>query len=873
MPSENIELKKLVNTDANNVGLINIFTYQMLSVPVGDDESFGRISENIWADSISSTQGVPHEEALFRINTMKNTNPDAYKTEISKYSKKLRKSLLNDPNCNIEKILHANTLDIINRLKENKIHTVIFDECHHLQNYWALVMREIIVKLNASCVIGLTATPPLDEDREKIECYTALLGEIDYYIPVPAIVKEGLLSPYQDLVYFCTPIKAELEYIENCHLKFKELTELFNNSNNDFYFWVFDRIVKRKLLSGETQEWTKFINSRPGFAAAGVKFLLQNNCKLPWDITITEDMYEQLNFNDWIILIEDYALNLLKLSNKEADKVLYDSIRDALKSLGYVLSENGIRSNSSPLDRILAYSKSKTDAVKEILKAEMSGLGDKIRAAIITDFEISNALSITKSQGLMDEECGGAVAVMKALVSDNSTDVLDPVMITAKRLILDDDLAKKFVEDGLKWAKENNMDINLELSKEESGGFVCVIGSGKDWGSKTSVLMTTYLFEQGVTKCIIGTRGLLSEGWDSLNLNTLIDLTAVTTYASVNQLKGRSLRKSSSDPQKVANNWDVICIAPGLEKGYNDLERLYRKHAQYYGVCDDGQIQKGINHLDPSLGRQEGLINLDDMKRINKNMIEMAFDRNRIYKMWRVGEPFENIELGCCEIKLLKSFSMKDSSVFVNERKVLGNKIKSCAGKTTASVLSVAAASAAVMFSLPASITLFGVAGFMSFKTYQGINDLWKYGNENFFQLAARSAISDIAKCILNAMAECEMINKKIEEDKIVITERSDGTIRIYLDGYEVDSELFSSSLGQIFSPLENQRYAIQRYEVAVPKESLGKFAYILKYGANKCKPVLSFYHPLPDVFNIKEKAIVFKKYWNKYVSPGDVVF
>lgn len=870
---EDTELKNIINTEPDNIGLINIFTYQMLSVPDNGDDSFERISENAWAESISEAQGIPHEEALFRINSMKKTNLEAYKTEISKFSRKLRKSMLNDPNFSIEEILHPNTLKIIEKLKEKGIYTVIFDECHHLQNYWALVMKEIIKKLTATCVIGLTATPPIDEDREKIECYTALLGEIDYYIPLPAVVKEGLLSPYQDLVYFCTPEKAELEYIENCHEKFKTLTELFNKSDSDFYFWIYDRIIKRKLISGETQDWTRFINSRPGFAAAGVKFLLKNNCKIPWDITITEDMYEQLDFNDWLVLIEDYSLNLLKLSNKEEDKALYDSIRDALKSLGYVLSEKGIRSNSSPLDRILAYSKSKTEAVKEILKTELKFMGDKIRTAIITDFEISNALTVKKAASLMDEECGGAVAVMKALVSDSSTDILDPVMITAKRLVVDDDLAEKFVNSGLKWAKDNNLKINLELSKDEFAGFISVIGSGPDWGSRTSVMMTTSLFEQGITKCIIGTRGLLSEGWDSLNLNTLIDLTVVTTYASVNQLKGRSLRKNPTDLHKLANNWDVICIAPKLEKGYNDLERLYRKHEQYYGICDDGQIQKGIDHLEPSIERQNGLLDLDDLKLINRKMLEMSQKRDYIYNMWRIGEPFENIELGCCEVNLKKPFKMKPASVLGSETRVISNKLKNCAGKTAISALSIATASAVTVFSIPAALALFGTAGFMSFISYKSIKELLKYGNENLFKLAAQTAVSDMAKCLLNAMLECEIIDPEIKEENIAVTSRSDGTIRAYLDGHEEASQIFSASLGQMFSPIENQRYAIQRHEVNVPDKLPGKFLQIIKYSINKCDPVLSFYQPLPDTFNTKEKALIFKKYWNKYVSPGDIIF
>jgi len=38
--------------------------------------------------------------------------------------------------------------------------------------------------------------------------------------------------------------------------------------------------------------------------------------------------------------------------------------------------------------------------------------------------------------------------------------------------------------------------------------FCAIAGSGRDWNSKTAVLFTTYLLEEGVTKCLIGTRGL-----------------------------------------------------------------------------------------------------------------------------------------------------------------------------------------------------------------------------------------------------------------------------------------------------------------------------------------------------------------------------
>lgn len=867
------ELKKIVSTDANDIKLINVFTYQTLSVPLSDDDSFIRVSENLWADTICESQGASCEEALLRISTMKKTNYSAYRSELSKFNRKLRQRYLNDPRCSISKILHPNTVNLIEKLRENNVETIVFDECHHLQSYWALTMREIVRETGVSNIIGLTATPPLDEDKEKLECYMALLGGIDYQIPTPAVVKEGMLAPYQDLVYFCTPLKKEIEYIRDCHSKFKSLIELFDSKDGHFYFWIYDRIVKRKLLSGATQDWTAFINSRSSFGRAGVKYLMKNGCSLPWDITVTEEMYEELTLQDWICLIEDYSLNLLKISSNEEDIKLYDEIKAALRSLGYLLTEKGIRSHRSPIDRVLAYSKSKLEGVREILRTEMKSLGDKIRAAIITDFEVSNSISGKSIEDILDDECGGAISVMKELVTDPQTDLLDPVMITAKSLICDDDLAERFIELGMQWIKENMLQIQLTLEQTPFEKFHSVVGMGKDWNSKTAVLLTTHLFEEGVTKCVIGTRGLLSEGWDSLSLNTLIDLTAVTTFASVNQLRGRSIRKSRGEDSKVANNWDVICIAPGLEKGYNDLLRLRRKHDQYYGVCDDGQIQRGIDHVDPSIGIKEEVLKDDDINRINKSMLETVLDRERTYKLWRVGEPFDNVELGCCELRIEKPIKMKAGSVLVNERNILKGKIKGGIIKAAGTALSLTGACAALLYSAPVSIPLFGVSAFMGFKTFTGFQDLWGFGRENFFRLAVKSAVLDISKCVLYSLIECELIEDEIGEDRIVLTERSDGTLRVYLDGYDEASELFSNSLSQVFAPIEDQRYAVERYEVFVPESSFDKFIYLFRYGMDKCSPLLSCYHPLPEVFNIKNKALAFQKYWNKFVSPGEVIF
>ena len=52
-------------------------------------------------------------------------------------------------------------------------------------------------------VIGLTATPPDRSGRapEDILRYDEFFGPVDFEVPVPAVVKDGYLAPYQDLAW------------------------------------------------------------------------------------------------------------------------------------------------------------------------------------------------------------------------------------------------------------------------------------------------------------------------------------------------------------------------------------------------------------------------------------------------------------------------------------------------------------------------------------------------------------------------------------------------------------------------------------------------------------------------------------------------
>jgi len=870
--------EEIVTSQAHQPRFINVLTYQILSIPEDAGETIVELAEGFWARSIAETQRIELEEARSRILAMKSSNLAQYKKELSKYTRGIRHGKLienlagqTSDRDSLISLLHPRTRELLTKLRDFGVKTVIFDECHHLQTYWAIVMKNILQWMGIENIIGLTATPPLDERPEILQNYTNLLGPIDFEIPTPAVVKDGMLAPYQDMTCFCIPEKKEMEYLSNCHEKFHNLVEGFKDPSSDFCSWVVKRIIERKMADGSQREWRKLFAARPDFSVAGVKYLRKVGIRIPHDITLTGEMAGEMTVEDWALLIEDYALNRLKLSGEESHKDLYDAIRDVLYTLGFILTEKGIRTYISPIDRVLSYSRSKLQAVKDIIRHEMRILGDKIRVAVVTDFEFSNALSLKKLDNVLDEECGGAISVIKELVTDEELDSLDPVMVTGKSLLCDDDLADTYLKKFKEWADENGYDIALSM-KPVFGGRLCEIeGSGRDWNTKSAVLFTTSLLEKGITKCIVGTRGLLGEGWDAVSLNTLIDLCCAATYASVNQLRGRSIRKDDRQPRKLANNWDVVCFAPGLEKGSNDLRRLHKKHKQFYSICADGRIQKGVNHVDPSLAFLDDL-DIDTINHLNERMMSKASDRDSQYDMWRIGEKFVNVEQESVEFTMDRAAVPCDTGVFtLHSAKLRGrstaNKFKGGAG-----TLALLAAVISAGSSIPVAIAFGAVSALFFRSTTKGIKNAAEYSRKNVLSMDSLEFARRCGLCLFYALQGSGFISRNLLEKHVNISRREDGSIRVFLDAPAEESSLFAKSLDELLSPIMNQRYAVPRYETVVPGSRSNLKA--ISGGLKPQRSIIASWHPVPDVLGTnRDRAEMFRVQWNRWVSRGDLVY
>lgn len=348
-----------------------------------------------------------------------------------------------------------------------------------------------------------------------------------------------------------------------------------------------------------------------------------------------------------IPVLDRYIRHYLRRSPHGALQDLAQQATTRLRLLGVQITETSTRACASPVGRVLAYSQSKMNGLAPILGREHASLGDQLRAVVVTDYEQSSATGNLEGHPL-SEEAGGAIAAFRTLLQTPATQVLGPILVTGATVLVADDLIERFRQAARIWLEQRG--LSVEWTDEPHDGFHRLLGSGRDWSPRLYVSLITDLFQDGVTRCLVGTRGLLGEGWDATKLNVLIDLTAVTTSMSVNQLRGRSLRLDPDDPAKLANNWDVVCIAPEFTKGLDDYQRFRAKHQHLFGVTDDGAIEKGVGHVHAAFTtlKPEGVE--DSVSMLNTDMLERVLKRADYRVLWRIGEPYHPEPVHALEI-------------------------------------------------------------------------------------------------------------------------------------------------------------------------------------------------------------------------------
>ncbi len=897
-PEANLE--EWVSTEPERFAPILVLTYQRLAVQDPNIPFAQAAARQSWVEELVARGHVSDEDAAQSyLDTLAQRNPDAYRRELRRRYPRIKRRLLRANPREVARFLHPNALKLIERLVAWDLGTVVLDECHHLLDYWAVVLRYLLGRLRTPRVVGLTATLPSPEDDFAYENYTALLGPVDFEIPTPAVVKEGNLAPYRDLVYFTYPTPAEQDYLRDIDQHFERATQDVLTSPH-FLAWLEARMQA---------SWQAEADENPAFALAGLRWLFALK-RLSADFPHPPEAEEPPTLEDRLLLLEHYALRALLPSEEEEDHRRYRDLRERLRPFGLTLTPRGLRQTRTPGDLVLAFSESKVAAVIDILKHETQALGERLRAVVVTDFERRTGSLRRYRRGPagrplpLDAEAGSARFVFRALAQESALDPLHPVLVTGRALWIDRGFRPLFEAWAERFRAAQGLTFRLRFQAHDH--FWEVRGEGPDWGTRTYVAMMTAAFEQGLTRCLVGTRGLFGEGWDALRLNVLIDLTTVTTSVGVQQLRGRSLRKDPHWPHKVAHNWDVICVAPDLKQGgHQDLDRFTRRHTRLWGLVSFAgrkayfrhqilkpmlhgdvtalaqemhtRIARGVLHVDPVLGL---LLTFNDWRTINfqgvtRLMLEQTARREDTYAAWRIGEAYSNFTY---RLTHLRPRGLNIRTVYTLEETV-GRLLRELRMVFVSALGTGVMSACYILGEVDESLTVVLPAAMLTGALMTIGSLAWK--GPTIYRLLRRllteqppdAILLDMGRALLVALREAGLVSRNLQPEYVRVIAHPDDIYTVELDyASPQDAALFAQAFAELFEPVTDQRYLILRTDDRLPHLlTTGVWRFLRWLARPAMKPA---YHPVPRVLAVNQKrARAFAQAWRRYVGGGELIY
>jgi hypothetical protein len=712
----------------------------------------------------------------------------------------------------------------VGALRDAGVRVVVLDECHHLLSLWGALLKAVLDELSPAHVLGLTATNPRDVTAEQAALYAELLDSEDFSVPTPAVVREGFLAPYQELVQLCTPLASEHEWLADRHARFEvALDELAAVPAGEEHLgldvWLTSRLCERVAAGSGTLSWAELARSRPRLADAGLRWMHARGVAVPPEAPRGEQHRAAPAIDDWVVLLEDYALRCLRAdASGEASRRL-DALQVALGDLGFAMTRQGIRRAGGEVDRVLLSSAAKPLAMCDVLACEYDARGPALRAVVMCDSErpprqpADSPLMLT----------GGGRGLLASMGADERLVGARPALVTGETFAV-------LPVDGDWWAERCCAlaawpDFSEGLRRDAEDGLVVLRHDDAAFDSQVWTAWATELLAAGETLVLVGTRGLLGEGWDCPPVNVLVDMTAVAADVSVRQMRGRSLRLDPADPSKLANNWDVVCVAPELGRGHADYRRFVRRHAHLHAPCEDGTIETGPSHVHPELSPY-GPPAADRFAAINVEQQERAEDREAARARWNIGVPYRGVDL--------------DVLVIRNPRRVRGG-----AGSASATAASPGGAEpGALRAGTDPS------AGLAALKPPRGrwLTPLRSYPEQLPLEWAA-AAVCDAYVALGELPAEVAR--------SMQFTVRPEGWVRVGLPDAEAEvSRNVSAALDELFGGGGLARYVVSR---RVATSLVGR---------------RTAWHAVPaDLARRKERAEAFHVAWQRWLGKGELVY
>ncbi len=789
--------------------------------------------------------------------------------------------------------LHANGRELVATMQEAGPLLVVLDECHHLLETWGELLREVLALLPEATVLGLTATPPGSVTEAQAGLVEDLFGPVLYEARIPALVKDGVLAPYAELAWVVSPTVEESQWLAAQSERFAELiSDLFDPefATTSLPAWLRQRF--HDPLGTDTT-WQELAAREPELSDAVLRLAEAELVELPFGATLQERHREAPTATDWRWVIDDWLRQCVLPASEgdgpgngpeegpadgtdaERDARALRAVAAALPSIGYVWTRRGVRVGQGVVDRVTARSRAKETAVSSIVGAELANLGERARVLVLCDHEGATATSSARVRDADDDQpppqpAGSATGVLATLLADPVAAGLDPMLVTGRTVAGSVEGLERF----LAWLGETHPMLSGNLRVVTDGPVPRLEGR---WSSAAWVAHVTAYFALGGTQCLVGTRGLLGEGWDAPCVTTLVDLTTVTTPTAVVQTRGRALRLDPEHPDKVAQVWSVVCVADHHVAGGNDWHRFTRKHAGYFATDEHGVVVDGVAGVDSDFSDHHPPP-AEQHAAIASRMLRRAEDRAATRRAWLEGPAYHDRVAHVVRVRTAEPAASAPASADgvrrTSPRAWAEQRRSRPGGRLAVLPLLVAVVAVGLMALLGAPTWVLVVLGVLLLgAAAAGALALW---GRAALQGAAdhRVTVAVVAAAVADGLHRAGLA--PVGADSVRAEVLDDGRLGFRLDGAdgvdETVSARFATALEEVVSPMGAPRYVVPRWVTTPPTGLDGLVRGWRDRGRQR--PDGEVWHTVPSVLAThRAKADAFAAAWGHWVSGGDAVY
>jgi hypothetical protein len=664
--------------------------------------------------------------------------------------------------------------------------------------------------------VALTATPRDSLSAEQAALVDELFGPVLYSVSTPALVRDGVLAPYREFAWFVDPTAGEREYLTRGAQRWRELvTAVMAPDFDDVGLLTY---LDSAWVRHEGVSWSHIQRTRPELARALVRASFNGLIAVPQGARVLDEHRQPLQVEDWVAILSEYGRTVLAAPDPPAPG--WEQLRAGLRSVGWTLTRNGARRGQSSVDRVLSRSGSKALAAGYLIEQEYLVRGDDLRAVVLTDFENASATPPADTRSVMAQQAGSAWEALAAVQAANPG--LTVVLVTGASV------------GGTRESLCAVLGPGQRLVDREDG--LAQIEAA--WGPRDWVPHITDLFLAGEVDVMVGTRGLLGEGWDAPAANVLIDLTAATTPTAVVQIRGRAIRRDPQRPGKVAHIWSVTTVDDEHPRGDLDYRRLVAKHRGYLSPDATGRIIAGVEHLDPRCN-EYAPPSAQIRASINAASLAEAGRIDQTRALWQLGSPYQDVTRAAVRIRVQRA----PEQIGVPEPAV-----RSWAGRPwLAGVVGAAVAGGlAVAGQVPDLVAVAGVIG-------AGAGLAIERGARGLRARRVRKQLGADGMLLAFGWAVAEAMAPGLSQ-AVLVEPDPDGSWVLRLEGQPAEaSRVFAESVEQILLPVDFPRYIVSR--------RLGTGRAIM-------------WHAVPDAFGVnKTSAAAYAQRWRTFVSRGDLLY